>query len=278
MADSQQALSAFLNEQIPVIQQRIAATPIPEPKPATARTLAQAIDHTLLKADATKTQVAQLCDEAATHGFASVCVNASWVPFCAEALAEAESVVCTVVGFPLGATLTAAKVAETEAAIAAGAQEIDMVINIGQLKDGAYQAVFDDIAAVVAAAQRAESHVLVKVIIETCLLTEEEKIAASLLTQKAGADFVKTSTGFSTGGATLADVHLMRQTVGPEMGIKAAGGVRTAEDAFHMFAAGATRIGASAGVKIMQSLQENADKAQPSDASSDNSTEGKSSY
>ncbi|MCB0085231.1 MAG: deoxyribose-phosphate aldolase, partial [Caldilineaceae bacterium] len=188
---------------------------------------------------------------------------------CAELLAAATSVVCTVIGFPLGATLTAAKVVETTAAIDAGAQEVDMVLNIGRLKDGEYAAVYSDIAAVVQVAHARQA--LVKVIIEACLLTQEEKVAASILTQEAGADFVKTSTVFSTGGATVADVQLMRLTVGPKMGIKAAGGVRSAADAFQMFAVGATRIGASAGVQIVQSLQTDA-------APMHNDTEGKTTY
>jgi len=217
-----------------------------------AEQLAATIDHTLLKPEATSAQIRQLCAEAATHAFASVCVNPTWVPLCAALLAETNSVVCTVVGFPLGATLTAVKAYETAEAIRLGANEIDMVLNIGQLKEGAFDAVQADIAAVVKTAH--EAGVLVKVIMEACLLTQEEKIAAALLTQAAGADFVKTSTGFNNGGATIADIQLLRLTVGPKMGVKAAGGVRSAIDAQQMIGAGATRLGASAGVKIMESL------------------------
>lgn len=216
--------------------------------------MAATIDHTLLKPDAGETQIRQLCQEARTFGFASVCVNPTWVALCAALLAESPVKTCTVAGFPLGATLTSVKAAETSAVIGLGAQEVDMVLNVGRLKDGAYALVYDDIAAVVAAAH---AHgVLVKVIIETGLLTDAEKVAASLLTQRAGADFVKTATGFNGGGATVADVRLMRRTVGSTMGVKAAGGIRTGADAVQMIAAGATRLGASAGVKIIESLRD----------------------
>ncbi|MEZ4615244.1 MAG: deoxyribose-phosphate aldolase [Caldilineaceae bacterium] len=194
-----------------------------------------------------------ICQEAATHDFASVCINPTWVPLCTELLADAQSVVCTVIGFPLGATLTATKVAETREVVALGAREVDMVMNIGRLKDGDHVAVAADIAAVVEAAHGLNA--LVKVIIETCLLSQEEKIVAALLTQAAGADFVKTSTGFNSGGATVDDVRLLRLAVGPAMGVKAAGGVRSAADALQMIGVGATRLGASAGVKIVESLQ-----------------------
>ena len=215
--------------------------------------IAATIDHTLLKPEAGEAQIRQLCQEARTFGFASVCVNPTWVALCAELLADSPVKTCTVAGFPLGATLTSVKAAETTAVIGLGAQEVDMVMNVGRLKDGAYAFVHDDIAAVVAAAH--PRGVQVKVIIETFLLTDAEKVAASLLTQIAGADFVKTATGFNGGGATVADVQLMRRTVGPTLGVKAAGGIRTGVDARQMLAAGATRLGASAGVKIVESLR-----------------------
>jgi deoxyribose-phosphate aldolase len=218
----------------------------------TARQLAALIDHTLLKPDATETQIRQLCAEARQYNFASVCVNATWVALCSELLTGAPVKVCTVVGFPLGATLPAVKRAETEQATALGAHEVDMVLNIGRLKSGDLAAVYEDIAAVVGAAKNSDA--LVKVIIETALLTGDEKIAACVLAQEAGADFVKTSTGFSGGGANEADVRLMRQIVGAQMGVKASGGVRTANDARTLVAAGATRIGASAGVRIVEEM------------------------
>lgn len=206
------------------------------------------IDHTLLKADSVQSQFDQLIDEAKTYDFASVCVNPCWVAYAAEALKDSDVKVCTVVGFPLGATTSATKAFETKDAIANGADEIDMVINIGLLKQGDDQAVEDDIRAVV----EASGDKLVKVIIEACLLTDEEKVRACQLAVKAGVDFVKTSTGFSTGGATISDVKLMRQTVGPDIGVKAAGGARSLEDAMAFIEAGATRIGTSAGVTIMK--------------------------
>ncbi|MGF9975136.1 deoxyribose-phosphate aldolase [Viridibacillus arvi] len=209
------------------------------------------IDHTLLKPEATKEQIATLCQEAKKYDFASVCVNPTWVADAAKHLEGAKSVVCTVIGFPLGAQTSATKAFETKDAIANGASEIDMVINIGALKSGQLDVVKSDIQAVVDAA----NGTLVKVIIEACLLTEEEKVVACQLSKEAGADFVKTSTGFSTGGATAADIALMRKTVGPEMGVKASGGVRSLEDLEAMVEAGATRIGASSGVKIMNGLK-----------------------
>jgi deoxyribose-phosphate aldolase len=212
--------------------------------------IAGMIDHTLLKPDATQQEIAQLCFEARKYGFASVCVNPTWVPLCAELLKGSPVKVCTVIGFPLGATSSETKVFETETAIRQGATEIDMVINIGALKARDLDLVAKDIRGVVNAAH---SHgAIVKVIIEAALLTDEEKTIASLLSKEAEADFVKTSTGFASGGATVHDVELMRKTVGPGMGVKAAGGVRTFEDAESMIRAGATRIGASAGVKIIQ--------------------------
>ena len=211
--------------------------------------LASLIDHTLLKPDATREEVEQLCREAAQFCFASVCVNPNWVALCREMLRGSGVKVCTVIGFPLGAHLPDIKAYETRRAIEQGAEEVDMVINIGALKSRDYALVEQDIHGVVnAAAGRA----LVKVILETSLLTRDEKVMGSTLAKAAGADFVKTSTGFAGGGATVEDVQLMRETVGPEMGVKASGGVRTKEDAEKMVAAGATRLGASAGVKIVR--------------------------
>lgn len=208
------------------------------------------IDHTLLKPEATREEIEKLCKEAATFKFASVCVNPTWVKECAWLLHGSEARVCTVVGFPLGATLPDVKAYETRRAIFDGATEIDMVINIGALKSGDDDLVRRDICGVVDAAH--EGCAIVKVIIETALLTDEEKVRACKLAKEAGADFVKTSTGFSKGGATVADIELMRRTVGSEIGVKAAGGVKDLESARQMIAAGATRIGASAGIKIVQ--------------------------
>jgi deoxyribose-phosphate aldolase len=208
------------------------------------------IDHTLLKPEATTQQIKQLCTEAIQYNFASVCINPTHVKLAAQLLQNSEVEVCTVVGFPLGATLTQAKVFETEQVLNDGATEIDMVINIGALKEGNDDVVEQDIAGVVKAAHSRKA--ICKVIIETALLTDEEKVRACQLAKKAGADFVKTSTGFSGGGATVEDVALMRQTVGPDVGVKAAGGIKTLTDAQNMIAAGATRLGASAGVKIAQ--------------------------
>ena len=212
--------------------------------------LANMIDHTLLKPDATQQEIAQLCFEARKHGFASVCVNPTWVELCATLLRGSPVKVCTVIGFPLGATSSETKAFETKTALEHGATEIDMVINIGALKARDLETVAKDIRGVVQAAH--SRNIIVKVIIETALLTDEEKTIACLLSKEAEADFVKTSTGFAGGGATVHDVELMRKTVGPEMGVKASGGVRTFEDAASMIKAGATRIGASAGVKIIQ--------------------------
>lgn len=213
--------------------------------------IARIIDHTLLRADATQEEIDKLIDEAKQYQFASVCVNPSWVAYCSERLADTEIKVCTVIGFPLGVTTTAIKSLETEDAIDNGAVEVDMVINIGQLKGGNDTFVQQDIEAVMKAAS---SKALVKVIIETCLLTDEEKIRICKLALKAGADFVKTSTGFSTGGATREDIALMRRTVGQHMGVKASGGVRNLEDLNGMVEAGATRIGTSSSVSIMNGL------------------------
>ena len=214
------------------------------------------IDHTLLKAETKKDEILRLCEEARTYDFASVCVNPTWVKTAASALEGSLVKVCTVIGFPLGASTTETKAFETENAIQNGAHEIDMVINIGALRDGDDALVRNDIEAVVNAAK---GKALVKVIIETSLLTEQEKRKACELSVLAGADFVKTSTGFSTGGATEDDVKLMRAVVGPEMGVKASGGVRSFEDMKMMIDAGATRIGASSGVQIMQGLESKTD-------------------
>lgn len=216
--------------------------------------VAKLIDHTLLKPEATPDQVAQLCYEARKYGFASVCVNPGYVKLCADLLKGTEVKVCTVIGFPLGASAPDVKVFETETALRDGASEIDMVINIGALKGRDYTLVARDIAGVVQLAHAAGA--LVKVIIETALLSEEEKVTACLLSKEAGADYVKTSTGFSGGGATVADIALMRRVVGPDMGVKASGGVRDYADAKSLVDAGATRIGASAGVKIVAGEKE----------------------
>lgn len=210
--------------------------------------LNQYIDHTLLKPEASKDQVVKLIEEAKEYHFASVCINPTWVKLAAEMLATSNVKVCTVIGFPLGATTPEVKAFETSNAIKNGADEVDMVINIGALKSGDLDLVERDIRAVV----EASCDKLVKVIIETCLLTDDEKVVACQLAQRAGADFVKTSTGFSTGGATVPDVALMRKTVGPDMGVKASGGARSFEDAQAFIDAGATRIGTSSGVSIMK--------------------------
>jgi deoxyribose-phosphate aldolase len=217
------------------------------------REIAALIDHTLLKPQSTAADIHLLCQEARRYGFAAVCVNPYWVPLAASELTGSPVAVATVAGFPLGANTTAIKVAESEAAIAAGAREIDMVLNIGELCGGNLDAVGADIAAVVAAAHARGA--LVKVILETALLNDDQKTAACKLSQQAGADFVKTSTGFSTHGATVQDVTLMRRVVGPTLGVKASGGVRTLEDLETMRAAGATRIGTSSGVQIVQAMQ-----------------------
>jgi deoxyribose-phosphate aldolase len=208
------------------------------------------IDHTLLKPDATRQQIEVLCREAAQFAFATVCVNPIWIALCARALAGTGVGVCSVVGFPLGATTPDVKAYETRRAIFDGAREIDMVINVGALKSGDLRGVEQDIEAVTAPCR--DCQVLSKVIIEAALLTDEEKVTACTLAKAAGADYVKTSTGFGPGGATPADVALMRRIVGAEMGVKAAGGIRDFEGVKAMVAAGATRVGASAGVKIVK--------------------------
>ncbi|HSM15509.1 MAG TPA: deoxyribose-phosphate aldolase [Gemmatimonadales bacterium] len=212
--------------------------------------LSHMIDHTLLKPGATQDEIAQLCYEARKWGFASVCVNPSYVKLCADLLKGSDVLVCTVVGFPLGATSTESKVFETQKAIRDGATEVDMVINVGALRSRDYELVERDVASVARACHAGGA--ILKVIIEAALLDDEEKVAACQLAKVAGADFVKTSTGFGPGGATAEDVALMRRVVGPTIGVKAAGGIRSLADAQRMIAAGASRIGASASVKILQ--------------------------
>ena len=214
------------------------------------RAVARLIDHTVLKPEATRAQVQQVCQEALTYSFASVCVNPYWVPFVASQLAQSDVTVCSVAGFPLGATTTAAKVAETRIALSDGAREIDMVMNVGALRSGDLDIVQRDIAAVVEAAHGGGA--LVKVILETALLDLAQKLSACRLAVAAGADFVKTSTGFAASGATVEDVALLRAAVGPKVGVKASGGVRTLEEVQKMVAAGANRIGTSAGVAIAE--------------------------
>lgn len=209
--------------------------------------IAKTIDHTMLKADATTETIQRYCAEAKQYGFASVCVNSCHVPLVAKELADSEVATCCVVGFPLGAMLPSAKALEASESVKAGANEVDMVINIGAMKDKNYDLVKEDIAAVVEASKPA----IVKVIIETCLLTDDEKVKACELSVEAGAAFVKTSTGFSTGGATVEDVALMRKTVGDKAQVKASGGIRTAEEAQSMLDAGADRIGAGNGIVLL---------------------------
>jgi deoxyribose-phosphate aldolase len=215
--------------------------------------VASIIDHTILKAETTTQDVKKICEEAVENKFASVCVNSCFTKLVAEELKGSEVKVCTVVGFPLGAASSESKAFETKKAIEDGAQEIDMVINVGMLKSREYDYVKNDIEAVVGAAK---DKALTKVILETCLLTDEEKIIACKLSKEAGADFVKTSTGFSKWGAKLEDVKLMRETVGSEMGVKASGGVHSFDDAINMIEAGATRIGASSSLKIIGKTME----------------------
>jgi deoxyribose-phosphate aldolase len=215
--------------------------------------LSRYFDHTLLKPDAVSEQIRVLCRDAIAWDFASVCVNGTWVPLCAELLSGSTVNVCAVAGFPLGATLPSVKAFEARELCALGAVEVDMVINVGKLKDGDYRLVYEDVAGVADECHQAGA--LVKVIFETSMLTTEEKVAACVICKEAGADFVKTSTGFGGGGATVPDIRLMRFVVGSDMGIKASGGVRSAADAVAMISAGATRIGSSSGVAIMQEAQ-----------------------
>lgn len=243
------ALAAAIRE-----QKRGAAKSTPFTPPARPKSLAAQIDHTLLKPDATREDIRRVCKEAREHGFATVCVNSTWIPLVSELLQGSSTLPIAVVGFPLGAASTASKVFETRQAIQDGAREIDMVVHIGALKNAEYALVFDDIAEVVQAA----APYPVKVILETSALNLEEKIAACALAQAAGAAFVKTSTGFGSGGATVEDIQLMRSIVGPEMGVKASGGIRTFEDAKRMIDAGANRIGASSSVAIVTQSKSNA--------------------
>lgn len=217
------------------------------------RELARYIDHTLLKPEATSAQIDRLCAEAQQYQFMAVCVNPVWVERCAAALRGTTTRVATVAGFPLGATLPEVKAYEAQQAVARGAQEVDMVINLGALKDKNYTRVKEDIAAIVRVTQAGGG--LTKVIIETALLTDEEKVTACQLAREARAEFVKTSTGFAASGATVSDVALMRQTVGPDMGVKAAGGVKTYALALSLIAAGANRLGASASVSILHEAE-----------------------
>ncbi len=215
--------------------------------------LAKYIDHTILKPEAQQSAIEKLCDEASQYGFASVCVNPCYVPLCVEKLKGSGVDVCTVIGFPLGANATRTKAQEAALAASQGATELDMVINVGALKDGKEDYVEQDIQAVVDAVAEVNPKALVKVIIETCLLTDDEKRIACRLSKAAGAHFVKTSTGFSKGGATVEDIALMRAEVGPDMGVKASGGIKNYEHTMAMIEAGASRIGASAGVAIVES-------------------------
>jgi len=233
-------------------EHQLPPAPIPLNIPK-GKAIAGWIDHTLLKPEATAAQIRILCQEAMEHHFTSVCINPVFVPLACGLLRDAKENICTVVGFPLGAVLPEFKVYETLACINAGASEIDMVINIGALKSEAFGLVMNEIQAVTGTAHNQGA--LVKVILETALLTRLEKIIACLISQFAGADFVKTSTGFGTGGATVEDVELMRRVIGSEMGVKAAGGIRTYADAVAMITAGANRLGASAGVKIIQEAE-----------------------
>ena len=219
----------------------------------TKKNVAGIIDHTLLKQNASEKQIEKICQEAMEYQFASVCVNPCYVSQCAKALKDSPVNVCTVIGFPLGATSTASKAFESQVAIADGADEVDMVVNVGKIKSENWDYVEKDIQAVVDAA--APTNTLVKVIIETCLLTDEEKIKVCQIAKKCGADFVKTSTGFSTGGATPEDVALIRKTVGPDMGVKASGGIHTAEEALACIHAGANRLGVSAGIAVVDGIK-----------------------
>lgn len=226
----------------------------------TPRAVASVIDHTLLKPQATQDDIARTCAEAREFGFASVCINPCWVRFAAQALAGSESRVCTVIGFPLGANETATKIAEAQLALSQGARELDIVQNIGALHSGQFDFVRNEIAAL---SQLVKSHnAILKVILETCLLTDDEKVAACRIAVEGQAHFVKTSTGFSTSGATVEDVKLMRETVGNAAGVKASGGIRTFEDLGRMAAAGATRIGTSSGVLIVQGLHGGSERSE----------------
>ncbi|MCX6150147.1 MAG: deoxyribose-phosphate aldolase [Ignavibacteriales bacterium] len=228
----------------------------PEVFPFDKEKLSSMIDHTILKAEATRIEVEKICSEAKEFSFATVCVNPSFVPLCKTLLKNSPVKVCTVIGFPLGATITDVKKFEAEQTMQNGAEEIDMVINIGRLKQNEYQYVFEEINQIVLVAKK--NNGICKVIIETALLSDEEKVKACLIAKSAGADFVKTSTGFSKGGATASDISLMRFIVGKEIGVKASGGIRTYEDAVKMIESGANRIGASASVQIVNGSKSNA--------------------
>lgn len=221
-------------------------------RPAPRAAVARVIDHTILKPEATGDDIRRVCAEARAYGFASVCVNPCWVPLVAAELRGTPVKVCTVVGFPLGANATETKMAETAAAIRVGAYEIDMVLNVGALRSGDHTTVANDIRAVAEVSHA--SGAILKIILETALLSDEQKVRVCEIAKAAGADFVKTSTGFGPGGATAADISLMRRAVGPDLGVKASGGIRTLEDLRKMLAAGATRIGASAGVQIVEAI------------------------
>lgn len=221
----------------------------------TKHELSKLIDHTILKPVATQEDVTKLCNEALEYDFASVCINPSFVPLAANLLKGSSVLVCTVIGFPLGSTSTTVKAFEAQEAVKNGALEVDMVINMGALRERHEEFVFRDISAVVEAAKEANPETVTKVIIETCYLSDEEKVLACQLAKKAGAYFVKTSTGFGSGGATAHDIALMRETVGPEMGVKASGGIRNLQQVLEMVKAGATRIGASAGLDIVKELE-----------------------
>ncbi len=245
---------SFLLEQAREYEHQL--PPMPEmPPPPAGAAIASWIDHTLLKATATAAQIRQLCQEARQYQFATVCVNPAYVSLATELLQNSPVGVCSVISFPLGAHSPEQKAAEARAAIVDGAREIDMVLNIGALKGGDYPLVYEDIQAVAEACHRNNAHL--KVIIENAYLERYEKILACLLSREAGADYVKTSTGFAPSGATTEDVALMRRVVGPALGVKAAGGIRTLESARAMIAAGASRIGASAGVKIVEEASKN---------------------
>ena len=259
--DEMNQSSASLQQAVQERVQDVLSTPVQVPaveRRLSPSQIAALIDHTVLRADATRDQIVQLCQEARAHGFGAVCVNAAYVALCRELLQDTAIEIAAVAGFPLGATLSNVKAYEADRATAAGASEIDMVLHVGALKDKQYEAVLDDIQTVVQACHAQDA--VLKVIIEAALLTDEEKVAACYLAQSAGADFVKTSTGFGPGGAVLEDVVLMRRTIGSDMGLKAAGGIRSYADALAMVAAGATRIGASSGVQIVRQARAEEEK------------------
>jgi deoxyribose-phosphate aldolase len=251
--DQKELIEKITQEVVARLQGRTAPPDTsPTDEPLQASEFARYIDHTLLKPEATEEQVGRLCAEAAQHHFYSVCVNSSWAEYCARRLGGTGVKVCAVVGFPLGAMDTRAKAFEARTAIANGATEIDMVMNVGAMKAGNLPLVREDMLAVRRACR---TGIVLKVILETCMLTDDEKVLACQIAKDVEADFVKTSTGFNKAGATVADIALMRRTVGPKMGVKAAGGVRSFEDAMAMIRAGATRLGTSAGVNLVSGLK-----------------------